>query len=1056
MPYLVNKLGNIVTAPNKCLLNYNSVKITYDTEFTYYQLLKLVVDACTFYIPSLNPDLAIIYPYEELNEDFNPWLDPLKVFGNKIEPFDQNKEDFIAELNDIFENVIDNITSARKLQKEFKSALNNGAFDQQLKLLNFERNYLKCEKDKYSGEFELIINLPQLIVEYEAFFSDVDLFKTIGKYWHHILLEANLESRRIITTHNGLIKLSDFPFYINDQPFEIGIKLRDAMNRLPVLSGKSLANQCKVLKADIQKLDIETDELAAKIGLNSKDDIKRNMTVLRNNGFLEFLHYCAVDVFATHSLSFHHQKYLDDLRHSFGLEPVPIKDTTGSIVSRFLIDLQHQHFNPSKTKELSKLINKKRRQSNCDKLQNLELNNFGIQPFRTVGGLLYSRTTRFPYLKGYFGDLDQKSCYATALSHLNIYLGQPIISTFKSKKSKPSFREVLQFVRNNCPRDAWFVRVSGQLNHAINTLILSDLDFQPKKKKFKTIFDLNPNRKSINLFNAFKTNNPEASSTILTKQIKFGLINADLMDMIATLPDRWIDEYLDLKVDCLVFVPNELICNSAKELLEKIDNYPDEETLEKFDPKTGLKDIQSQYSQNNLCLCFPIQDYYRLLKTQRELFKTADNPIQEVYKIFLNSGYGAIACEFLAVNNLLAANQVTASARATAWMMINALNGFQVITDGSTFSWKHIPLGLKFKDLITNNPDYLLDFDPNLKSNFDLKHANQEWIDRHFKEHLFDFYDIDHNHIPANRFNFELKDEKFTDRNGIEVKTTLFTEFANTGSGNYAKGLGNCILWIEGYDYKFDEQFKKVKARSFKGNDRSLLNWYINCLENEYTQPFIYHESQIIKFGEANKIAIQFLESGIEEITHPTGFSKETFKIMKLVTRSQFLFQNEKQLVNFERTNQLGKLDKLSNFFLNKSYWKTLNLNQLKPYGVSELLPNFNYYDYAKQHPIGLGFELLSLNSSHKNSIASVRNEIADKIKLGKSNFNSALHIDRNLTLARLFKNSFAATIVLKANAEEKLKTTLINSTSEPTQLVVNKDNITTLAQLLQRPEDEF
>lgn len=58
---------------------------------------------------------------------------------------------------------------------------------------------------------------------------------------------------------------------------------------------------------------------------------------------------------------------------------------------------------------------------------------------------------------------------------------------------------------------------------------------------------------------------------------------------------------------------------------------------------------------------------------------------------------------------------------------------------------------------------------------------------------------------------------------------------------------------------------------------------------------------------------------------------------MKLITRSQFLFENEKQLKNFETTNYYRKLDCASKELLTKAFWKRLKLEDLKPFGVTEL-----------------------------------------------------------------------------------------------------------------------
>ena len=102
---------------------------------------------------------------------------------------------------------------------------------------------------------------------------------------------------------------------------------------------------------------------------------------------------------------------------------------------------------------------------------------------------------------------------------------------------------------------------------------------------------------------------------------------------------------------------------------------------------------------------------------------------------------------------------------------------------------------------------------------------------------------------------------------------------------------------------------------------------------------------------------------------------------------------------------------------------------------------------------VGLGFELLALNSNNNGCIEPVRNLIADNIKKGKKEFNSALNITRNLPLAKQFKYLFASLIVLKANEEFKLKQRLINSVDEPTALIVTKDNVTRFEELFCTPD---
>jgi len=388
-------------------------------------------------------------------------------------------------------------------------------------------------------------------------------------------------------------------------------------------------------------------------------------------------------------------------------------------------------------------------------------------------------------------------------------------------------------------------------------------------------------------------------------------------------------------------------------------------------------------------------------------------------------------------------------------LMINYLNAFQGITDGCTFNWNNIPLHTTFKEILAQNPNYLIDFDPNIKNDyFNYSNANQNWIDRHFKPELARFYAVDVSYPPISKFDFELKDETFKDKEGNEVKSPIFTDFYNTGSGNYSKGMNGSHILIDSTEYDFHD-FKKVKARSFKGENAELLEWYLDTLNNGYQQPYLYCERQIIKFGEANKIAIKFLEGdpNIDEITHPMGFTRMTYKLMKLVTRSQFLFKTQRQLTNFE-ANYYAKLDCLSAFLFTPRFWKDLKLSDLAQYGVTELKPNINYYQFSKQHSAGIGFELLCLNNTNKGSISSIRNYIADKIQENKNNFNAVLNLDRNLNLGKKYKYLFAALIVLKAKAEADLKELLLNSKDEPTLLTVNKDRIFRLEEILTHAED--
>ena len=1023
------------------------LKIVVDTEYQE-ESFKMSPLGISIFIPQIDEKVSVVFNTSELTDNFDPITNGLKALGINAEL--ATKEE-IEELGEdfayLFEEVIEN-PHDKDCKQRFNAALNNGLFDDVLEKYNLNRESLIIKKS--NGEYSLELKPNQFEIHLETFFGVADLFKIWGKSKQNLILEASLESRRVIKILNGG---KEFHLWIDGELYECKLLFRDAINRIPPRN-KSLDNQSKIFKANVPKLNIKTEDVAKIMGLSSPEDIMANLSLLLKYDPYLFTVYAGLDAAATHYTSEGQIKYVNHLRESFGLESVDdISDTTGSNVAQWLRDLIFKHFIDSSNlpeSEVKKLIRGKIKQSHIKHLQNLEYNNHGVQPMRTVGGLLYSRVQRFPIIKGLLGDLDLKSCYATAVCNLNLYLGEHIVTTFRSKKSKPKLIETINFVTANCPNDGWTIRVTGQLKKSVNTLIYSDLRFKNKKEKVKTIWDKNPGKRIIEEFNAEKISTPQAQSTILTKEIKYGLITYDLWQAIQLLPSDWVKEFENLLVDCVHFIPYELICDSIEEYKEKLKLYPEDGDVETFDPKTGLKEIQLQYSQKNLCLNFPINTYFPILREKRNKLKKEQNPIQEVYKLFGNSTYGALACIYLAINNLLAANQITAMARANAWMMINFLNGFQAITDGTTFSWNNIALGYKFKEILFNNPNYLIDYDPNITNKkFDYNNANQEWIDKQFNHEMLKFYDIDLSHPLAFKFDFELKDETFIDKSGQEIKSLFFTDFYNTGSGNYVKGMNGSHILLEGCKFDF-YSFEHIKARSFQGDDKGLINWYIKTLDNGYASPHLYSESQIIKFAEGNDLAIRFLDKDptIKEICHPMGFTKNVYKVMKLITRSQFPFQTEKQLNNFEH-NYNTKLYNISKHLLTKTFWNNLKVENIQQYGITKLRPDIDYYEYSKKHPVGIGYELLALNKINKASLASVRNTIADKINQSKTNFNSVFQIDRSINLFSKHKYFLAALIILKAHSEHDLKLKLLNSSDQATLLTITHENINNLAELL-------
>jgi len=1029
-----------------------------DTEFTIKQ--KVVVDSIQLYCPEL--DYAEVVNYPDLDPSFNPFtyllerkegLKNLFVYTGDSGLDDYFRNDlnesfngFVGEFYTLQEELVNGREYNRQEKRRIEAGIAEGIFDHLLEIWGLTSENLKVVGDKKTKEISIEIHPPQLEVTILTFFQDADIFKAIGKAFQFLFNDSQLEKRRVIkVSRTGRIIHPQYFVSLAGILHEPVLSIRDVMHRLPPRE-RGLDAQCKIFKAEHQKFDIETPEYAERLGVEPKR-IKENMTLFRETFPEAFERYAIGDVYATWALHMRQSEYFNKVRADLDLDPKEIKDTAGANVSSIISDLMVKHFNPS-TKEDIKLLKTARRNAHWDKLAEAPNNHFGTQVFRTIGGLLYSRVSNFPYIKGSFGDLDLSSCYATKLSSMSVYLGAPVISVLRN--SKATLRDVLEVVKaRGLRRDAWFCRVSGELHKAINTLVLSDLAFKPKMMKPKTLFSINPNRKSICQFDAFKVSEAKAESTLLLKEVLFGFINQDILDCLSLLPSDWYEEFLGLRANVFIHVPNELICHDLEEYEQKGVEQGDFAYIDAL-LADGQVETQTKPTRENVCLEFPISDYIEKLKILRGEYKKQGDPIQEVYKLINNSTYGAMACQHLGINNLMAANQITASARSAAWLMMNAMNGFQVITDGCTFSWENIPTGKTFHQILEENPWYVADFDPAVKSGLTYESFNQEWIDSSFRAHMGRFYGVEDSYL-LDLYGYELKKEAFKDSQGQTVKTLVFTEFVNHGSGSYSKGVDGTRLFVEGEEHEFRQVHPEIKARSFYGKDKGLVDWYIDTLKNGYKTPFLYTENQIIKFSDGNKKAIYCYLKKADTISHPMGTGMTTYKLMKIISRSQFLFMNKKQLRSFENINE-QKLSRLSRFFLDRTFWKSLKEGDLEEYGA-KILPDIDYFEASKERPIGIGIELLCLNGEHKGSIESVRRLINDKIRKGKTHLNAVFNIDYNVKHARHLANLFAAVIVLRANEDKRLTDLFVNSVDEPTLQIVRKEHIKRYEDLFYRNE---
>jgi len=594
MPFFVDRQLNVYDKnPVVSLPELTSGYIVPDTEFTN-NLKMLCVDLIGFYIPHLIPEYAVIFTREELTEDFHPLHDPLKAFGYNIEFANVNAlGSVIDNIQMIFSDAVDFTQTTRKVNKAFRNLIEEGCFEHQIADLNVDPNCLSLEKGKSTGDYTVILKPSKIDIQFLFFYAFADLFKIWGKKHQHKLLESNLTQQRCLKLRNAYGRKTPIIEYnrIDGLLYEFSYDLGETMYRFPPRS-KGLDAQTTIFEVKTRKINIHTKLIANALGSDNINFAIENFTVFLKKLPQPALQYCGTDIFATSDLNLKQQQFFDVILESFNLEPQQINDTTGANLSKFIIESIKQEFNIT-DKDSLKLISNAIALGGISNLEETPLNDFGCQPFLTVGGLLYSRMAKIKLLKGYLSDCDLKSCYASFMSIMNVYLGEPVTLTCKYDKYKFSLKEALELIEEQkAPHDGWFIRVSGKLLDAINTLVMSDLKFKPKNIKQENLYDVSDNRKSIENFNAYKTPKRQAQSCILTKEVKFGLITKSTIEALKKLPNDKYQQYLDLKCDVVCFYPGDLIADNIADYKKIRDSLPEHERVEKFDMKKGAKTIQ--------------------------------------------------------------------------------------------------------------------------------------------------------------------------------------------------------------------------------------------------------------------------------------------------------------------------------------------------------------------------------------------------------------------------------------------------------------------------------
>lgn len=268
---------------------------------------------------------------------------------------------------------------------------------------------------------------------------------------------------------------------------------------------------------------------------------------------------------------------------------------------------------------------------------------------------------------------------------------------------------------------------------------------------------------------------------------------------------------------------------------------------------------------------------------QKEFGKDSGEEI--AWKLLANTMYGVLASPYYPINNYLAANLITAKARAEAFAITMVLNGIQLITDGCTYRADQIP-ACTFSECLGQQLDYPLNRAESGITFFDSKSIPTEtqeftnWYINRAKE----FFGV----------TGEAYDKLFSTHSlgHKSVKKGDPIEF----DGLVCDGMGNYIKYMQTGDGNWEAQ--EIKFRSYGEQSKSeLVDWITEVYSTDsiHDLPPITEDQVLIQFNDAVSVAKKKIEDGAETVFLPLGMPFPKFMNYRVIKFTEFVYQSPEQ-----------------------------------------------------------------------------------------------------------------------------------------------------------------
>lgn len=576
----------------------------------------------------------------------------------------------------------------------------------------------------------------------------------------------------------------------------------------------------------------------------------------------------------------------------------PIKPTVGGWLKEFLIRSTFRSVS-SQSRHLSSLTAMKRRMElggSESVITGHAASRFGEQTGQVHGGLLFSRSpNRFWHeCPRQLRDVDLAGCYSTITSQGSVYWGRPVV--FEPGSNVLSLREAVSLVQCLAENDGWILRVTGDITAIPNVLIpstqgaITSENYRSRNRRKSSA--------EVNWSNS--TESEDRSGTrIFSQRIEAGVIAYSTWLMIQALPEAARIEYENLRVESMLLYPRSLIAETGQDFDRLMDQHHkgDVPWTAQLDLTEGVIHSKEEITNEHVSLRFDLGQIAEQIRgfrqnAQKEAGKGSG--MDMTWKLVANSLFGVLCCQHFPVNNVVAANRITATARAIAFAMQMSLNGIQVITDGCTYRRDQIP-ACTFAECLERQPDYPL---RRADEGSDIPFHNPKSIPQDdglftewYRRHLVRFFQISDAALIDLLSMHQLSHKK---PRGCDHPA--FDALATDGSGNSIKCLRNRSTG--------KIEVLESAIRGYGRESKALLEpWMVETYAADQLKeaPPLTSDESLLKLKPALQRIRKAAKAGLLPAMLPLGFSARKILNYAIIKPSAYIFQNPQQESRFKR-----------------------------------------------------------------------------------------------------------------------------------------------------------